>query len=298
MERNSNLEHLWDFAMPKKKTGLMRKTDPKPMSKQQAIAQDNRDKGKTSLRKANEVPGAANKKSVNRMQTGGRVIKAQPGTQLRNSPEQIEGQISRHYEQFKPEMFASSAIRGDARDRYLSQVTDSSTFKGRMGDINKWRRQDPSTYPKLIDSLYHSPDAATWKASANLKDQAAAVGDAQFKDWQAIRATRRPGYVMSNQAYSDYEKRQAGTDNPSNEFRGIRQALYQPEVQHTSGVKTKDYGPVKGQIVGALDMKMQYDPNKSPMYTAQTRRRRTVDGLLRPTSNAGFTPYNNGQKIN
>jgi hypothetical protein len=79
MERNSNLEHLWDFAMPRKKPGLMKRTDPKPMSKKQAIAQDNRDKGKTSLRKANEVPGAADKKSVNRMQLGGLIKKGQKG---------------------------------------------------------------------------------------------------------------------------------------------------------------------------------------------------------------------------
>jgi hypothetical protein len=82
MERNSNLEHLWDFAMPRKKTGLMKRTDPKPMSRKQAVAQDNRDKGKTSLRKASEVPGAADKKSNNRMQQGGRIIKAQVGTKV------------------------------------------------------------------------------------------------------------------------------------------------------------------------------------------------------------------------
>jgi hypothetical protein len=73
MERNSKFEHQWDFAMPKKKAGLMRKTSPKPLTKQQAVAQDNRDKGKSSLRKANEVPGASTKKSINRMQEGGLV---------------------------------------------------------------------------------------------------------------------------------------------------------------------------------------------------------------------------------
>ena len=282
MERNSNLEHLWDFAMPRKKPGLMRKTSPKPMSKQQAIAQDNRDKGKTSLRKANEVPGASSKRSINRMQKGGKTL----------TPEQMEGAISRKYESFKPSYYNSPVVRGDARDRYYGQVTDSSTFKGRMADVNKFRQRPVGQYPGIIDSLYHSPDADFWKGSANYGEQEKAVGAAQFKDWQAIRASRKPGYIMSNMKFPEYLKKQAGTENPSNEFRGIRQALYQPDASHTAGVSDQN-----DKVIGAMDMNMQYDPAKSPQYTAQTRRRRTVDGLLGTPNKNGFTPYTNGQKI-
>lgn len=67
MERNSNLEHLHDFAMPRPMGLLKRRTNkPKPLTKQQAIAQDNRDKGNSSLRKTNEVPGAASKSRSHR----------------------------------------------------------------------------------------------------------------------------------------------------------------------------------------------------------------------------------------
>jgi hypothetical protein len=61
MERNSNLEHLWDFAMPKKKIGLLKRTNKAPLTRKQQMAAYNRDTGKSSLRKANEVPGAADK---------------------------------------------------------------------------------------------------------------------------------------------------------------------------------------------------------------------------------------------
>ena len=65
MVPDSKLEHLWDMGMPKeKKKGLLRK--PKPMTKKDAIAENNRDNRKTSIRKASEVPGAANKHSSNR----------------------------------------------------------------------------------------------------------------------------------------------------------------------------------------------------------------------------------------
>jgi len=76
MERNSNLEHLWDFAMPKKKIGLFKKTDKAPLTRKQQMAAYNRDTGKSSLRKASEVPGAASKTSVNRMQLGGNLKSA------------------------------------------------------------------------------------------------------------------------------------------------------------------------------------------------------------------------------
>lgn len=65
MIRDSKLEHLHDMGMPSKsKRGLLRK--PKPMSRKEALAQNTRDNGNTSVRKASEVPGSINKLSVNR----------------------------------------------------------------------------------------------------------------------------------------------------------------------------------------------------------------------------------------
>jgi hypothetical protein len=61
MERNSNMEHLRDYAMPRKKVGLLKRTTKAPLTRKQQMAAYNRDTGKSSLRKANEVPGAAEK---------------------------------------------------------------------------------------------------------------------------------------------------------------------------------------------------------------------------------------------
>lgn len=52
--------------MPRKPVGLLKRKITKPLSKKEVMAAYNRDTGKSSLRKANEVPGAANKMSNNR----------------------------------------------------------------------------------------------------------------------------------------------------------------------------------------------------------------------------------------
>ena len=67
MEQTSRLEHLRDLAMPRKRVGLLKRTTKPPLTKKELEASNRRDNRKdSSLRKAAEVPGAANKHSSNR----------------------------------------------------------------------------------------------------------------------------------------------------------------------------------------------------------------------------------------
>lgn len=67
MERNSTLEHLRDYAMPRKPVGLLKRNTRKPLTRKELDDAKRRDDRKdSSLRKASEVPGASNKKSENR----------------------------------------------------------------------------------------------------------------------------------------------------------------------------------------------------------------------------------------
>jgi hypothetical protein len=248
MERNSTLEHLWNPAMPKKKSGLIRRTDPKPMSKQQAIAQDNRDKGKTSLRKANEVPGAASKKSINRMQEG--------------------GIVSRIGKQFQADAIANPGMKGDARAKYYSQRLDSLNFGAKnVGVLNELKNRqvyhdDPE---RLADSLLTSKNKSTWSAFATPAEQRKKLGESQYADWTALQGSLPKDRVSKNMYMTkdSVESVRAGTISKDPALWGVRSSISMPDA--TRNMWEKGNG-----LMTRYTAKKTYNPNNKTAQYADT----------------------------
>lgn len=67
MQNNSNLEHLHDMAMPRQRSGLLKNKAKGLLTRKQLDASKRMDDRKdSSLRKPNEVPGAASKSRSHR----------------------------------------------------------------------------------------------------------------------------------------------------------------------------------------------------------------------------------------
>ncbi len=188
MERNSNMEHLWDYAMPKKKTGLLKRTTKAPLTRKQQMASYNRDTGKSSLRKASEVPGAINKKSTPRMQNGGGMFKVDDArardflSSWLTSREKILEQNIKDYPNTTPntqftakgeisrQLLGSSSIGVEPRDYTQKEIEEGVQRDSYAGEF------EPGSRKIFINKNIHSSPDPDLPTSAIIHERTHALG--------------------------------------------------------------------------------------------------------------------------